>query len=362
MTETPQSRPDAGTPASDAFYLPADHSRQARLWLPWPDDNPYLQAGIISIARAAAIFQPVALVVNPGMERAALAACGTSVITDTFVLPHVSARLRDTGPTFLVDGKGGSAAVDWRFNAWGGRRESTDTELAHAILGAAEVRRFRAPLTLEGSSFVGDGRGTLLALSPAVFDPARNASLTQLEAFGIFQQWLGVARVIWVDSAHPADVLHTDLRLIASFVTAGLVAVTRESAVCAALVRARDAQGKNLELLRLPAPPQAERHALSYTSFLPINGGLLIPSFDADSDARAADMLAEVFPGRTMTLVPAADLAAFGVSLTSLVLPHPARLLERERATILPRSAWSQPTPDAEAIIQKYIDMADKQP
>ena len=30
------------------------------------------------------------------------------------------AWMRDIGPTFLVDGRGGVRGVDWRFNAWGG--------------------------------------------------------------------------------------------------------------------------------------------------------------------------------------------------------------------------------------------------
>ncbi len=118
-------------------------------------------------------------------------------------------------------------------------------------------------------------------------------------------------------------------------------------------------KGRNLELIELPAPPHGGTRPWSYTTFLPINGGLLVPSFDAATDLRAADILAGVFPGRVVVRVPAAALAEMGVSLTSLALPHPARLLERDRATVLPRSAWSQPEPDAEAVLQKYIDMAN---
>ena len=78
--------------------------------------------------------------------------------------------------------------------------------------------------------------------------------------------------------------------------------------------------------------------------------GLLVPAFGLPSDARAADLLADVFHGRAIRLVLARVLAAAGVTLTALALPHPARLLERDRAAAL--SAWSQPTPDAEALLQ----------
>ncbi len=359
----------AGSPAADAFYLPADNFRQARLWLPWPASNSVLQAAMTTVVRAAAAFEPVSLLAAPGSEAAARAACGSDV-DEIVPLAHASLRLRDTGPTFLVDGKGGSAAVDWRFNGWGARGDTSDVDLAHALLGVAEVRRFRAPLTLEGSSFVADGRGTVLALSSAVFDTARNPGLSQMEAFSIFQGWLGAARVIWLPERHPGDRLNTDVRALAAFAAPGVCVITAPgdhpvfTRTADHLARTRDGLGMMLELVRLPAPPRGPRalpYPLSYTSFLPVNGGLLVPAFDAPSDARAADMLAEVFPDRAIKLVPATLLAESDLPLTSLAVPHPARLLERDRATVLPRSAWSQPATDAEGVLQHYADMADNE-
>jgi agmatine deiminase len=343
------NQPSGGrTPTADAFYLPADGFRLARLWLPWPS-APALQTAVTEILHAAAEFQPVSLLTAPGDEAAARRAFNGDMV----VLPRLSPRLRDIGPTFLVDGKGGGAAVDWRFNGWGGRGEIADAEFAHALLGASEVRRFRAPLTLEGSSVTADGHGTLLALRKAVFDPARNPDVTELEAFGIFQHWLNVARVIWIDEPHVNDALCTDIRAVAAFTAPGIVAVTESSeSTIENLRRVRDASGSTLDLVRLPAAPAA----FSYTSFLPLNGGLLVPSCDSQSDEKAADILAEQFPDRVIKLVPAAALAAAGISLASLAIPQPARLLERDRATILPRSAWESPVPDVEGFLEKYND------
>ena len=351
-------------PSADAFYLPADTCHQARLWVPWPPQDPDMQAAVAATVRAAAAFEPVALVAAPDAVAGARRTCDCE-IDDILPVAPQSLRLRDTGPTFLVDGKGGSAAVNWRFNGWGKRGSEADTGLAHALLGAAEVRRFRAPLTLEGSSIVSDGRGTLLASSAAAFDPARNATLPPLEAFGIFQDWLGIARVIWLTEVHPHDALLTDVRALAAFVAPGLAAVTDaddavSQNVIAQMKRSRDARGKNIDVLRLPRPP-AGNCVASYTNFLPVNGGVLVPAFDAPTDTRAADILAEVFPERVIQLVPARVLASAGITLTSLALPHPARLLERDRATVLPRSSWSQPTPDAESMLQHYIDLAERE-
>lgn len=361
------SKPGISTPHQDGFYLPADTARLGRLWLSWPRD-PLLRAAVVPLARFLGNEAPLAVVAAPGDEHEARAVLGDVAAVE--VLEHLSVRMRDTGPTFLVDGKGGAAAVDWRFNGWGERHtpDHTDEGFAHTLLGFTEVRRFRAPLTLEASAFVGDGLDTLLALAPAVFDPARNPNLPRLEAFSILQQWLGVARVIWLEHTHPQDRLITEVRSLAAFAAPGIVLVNEApeghphartlSAVARDLRNTRDAQGKHLDVVALPIPAAVTVAPASYTGFLIINGTVLAPGYDEPGDARARAILAEQFPSYDIRTVPALALVQAGLSLTGLVLPHPARLLERDRASILPRSAWSQPPPDVDELLQKYIDLA----
>jgi len=362
----------AATPRQDGFYLPADDGRLGRVWLPWPlETQANLRSEIAGLAQVISGFAPVSILASPGAEKNASEMCGSAADIDT--LEHQSLRLRDTGPAFLIDGKGGSAAVDWRFNGWGGRGEfgNTDAEFAHALLGFTEVRRFRAPLTVENSASVSDGSDTLIALAPAVFDEKRNPDVTRMEAFSIFMHWLGTARVIWLEDAHPADALQCEVRALTAFIKPGVVAVSaahddhphgevlRKTAE--RLSKANDARGETLELVTLPTPPPLKTPGaapLSYTGFVPVNGTVLVPSYDAPGDERAADILAGAFENHSVTPVPARTLAAAGLSLPSVILPHQARLLERDRATILPRSAWGQEPPDAEALLQKYVEMA----
>lgn len=367
------ARGTSTTPSEDAFYLPADACRHARLWLAWPSDaQAPLRAHVAQLAKDIVAFEPVVLVTHDGEETSAARMCGG--IGEIVALPHSTLRLRDIGPAFLVDGKGGAAAADWRFNRWGERAAGSEADeiFGHRLLGFAEVRRFRAPLTLEPGSFVGDGTDTLIALAPAVFDGARNPQLARLEAFAFFRHWLGMGRVIWLEEAHPADALLSDVRALVSFVKPGLAVVTRAAhdhphaaaleRITAALAKARDAQGKHLELVPLPAPPlgDATGAPLSYTTYLPVNGAIFVPGYDGETDDEAAQIYARLFPDRAIRMVPARDFAQAGATLASLAIPQPARLLERDRATVLPRSAWSQQAPDVDAILQKYIDLAEK--
>ncbi len=367
------SSSSAATPRQDGFYLPGDDSRLGRVWLAWPrESQAELRDDIARLAQIITDFAPVSVLASPGDEKNARAMCGTAADIET--LDHQSLRLRDTGPAFLVDGKGGSAAVDWRFNGWGERAgcDPVDADFAHALLGFTEVRRFRAPLTVESSAYISDGRDTLIALAPTVFDKKRNPDVTRIEAFSIFLYWLGSARVIWLEDAHPADPLVCDVRALTAFIEPGRVAVSASHddhpfgeilrKTSERLSTASDARGETLELVTLPSPPPLNTPntaPLSYTGFIPVNGTVLMPTFEAPGDERATDILAGALEKRSVTPVPARSLAEAGLSLSSLILPHQARLLERDRATILPRSAWKQEPPDVDAILEKYIEMAE---
>lgn len=333
-----------------------------------------LRPHIAQLAKDIVAFEPVVLVTED--EPSARRMCGE--VGEIVALAHTTLRLRDIGPAFLVDGKGGAAAADWRFNRWGARAPTSDAHsdadaiFGHSLLGFAEVRRFRAPLTLEPGSFVGDGRDTVIALAAAVFDPARNPQLARLEAYAFFRHWLGMTRVIWLEDAHPADALMSDVRALVAFAKPGVALVSGAGGdhphaaalqrTARALANTRDAQGKHLECVALPAPPLRHDAAapLSYTTYLAVNGAVFVPAYDDATDNEAAAIFARLFPDREIRLTPALDLARAGATLASLAIPQPARLLERDRATVLPRSAWSQQAPDVDAMLQKYIDLAEK--
>lgn len=91
--------------------------------------------------------------------------------------------------------------VAWRFDGWDDQVESwrRDEKVCHALLGEAEIRRFRAPLTLAGSAFCGDGEGSLIAYTTTALNNRRNENVTKLDAYGVLNQWLGVKRVMWIE-------------------------------------------------------------------------------------------------------------------------------------------------------------------
>jgi len=68
----------------------------------------------------------------------------------------------------------------------------------------------------------------------------------------------------------------------------------------ARLARARDAQGRKLDVIRLPIPPPivftGQRLPASYANFYIGNSAVLVPTFNDPKDREALGILAELFP------------------------------------------------------------------
>lgn len=373
MTHPPQT---VTRPTDDGFYMPAEWCRHARTWAAWPasradseDQNRAFNNELSSILKTIGGYEPVTVLARTKDKAAIMEQCGRQV--DVLDIAHTSARIRDTGPTFLVDGKGGSAAVDWQFDGWGGQTESWDEDeiLTHTLLGETEIRRFRAPLTLEGAAFCGDGEGTLIASSSAAMRTDRNPGVHKLDVFDIISRWLGVARVIWIDEDLGDDFGRGEIRRTCTFVAPGHVLVGQMSddpfrstldAIAKRLATAEDAQGRRLKVTRIPIV-NIDGNFGTYTSFYVFNQAVLVPQYGVASDATATATIGALLPGRRVIKTHAVDLIKSGASLSSLLQYQPARLLERHKATLLPKSAWQQPAPDYIGLLDQYIERIEKE-
>ena len=115
------------TPKEAGFRMPPEWAPHAGCWMAWPcrpenwDDIERARATYVEVARAIAAFEPVTMTANAEDAGAARGARSTGVAgADVVVVPSDDSWARDTAPTFVTDGRGGLAGVDWRFNAYGG--------------------------------------------------------------------------------------------------------------------------------------------------------------------------------------------------------------------------------------------------
>ena len=297
------------TPREQGFAMPPEWARHDRCWMAWPC-RPELwgerlgaaQQICAEIARTIAGFEPVTMIARPELTAEASLRCGQGI--SVLPLEHDDCWTRDILPSFVRDGQGRLAGIDWRFD---GEREAAPGQTADAGLGEAicerlKVPRFAAPVALEGGGLHVDGEGTCLVCARSVLDPKRNPGLGREALEGVLAGHLGVTKVIWLDDALQDDRAGGHVDNLACFARPGLVLALTcrdESAADHAALRANlarlrsesDAQGRSLEVIEIEQPaarwhPDGRRLCASYVNFYLANGAVLVPMFD-DRDGRS---------------------------------------------------------------------------
>ena len=333
----------------------------------WPErpDNWRLgakpaQEAFAAVAAAIAAAEPVTVAVSDGQfehARALLPAQARLVEISTD-----DAWMRDIGPTFLT-GPAGLRGVDWRFNAWGGLEGGLyfpwdrDERVARKVLEIEGAGRYRAPLVLEGGSIHVDGEGTVLATEECLLNPNRNPGLDRARIERLVLDHLGAQRMIWLGRGVYADETDGHVDNLACFARPGVVLLTyceepsdpqHEISVEAEqrLHAARDAQGRELEVVRLPSPGPVliteeesrgvdrvagsqprlpgDRLAASYANFYTANGRVVYPLLDERTDELAGERLAACFPEREIVGVPAREILLGGGNVHCITQQVPA--------------------------------------
>jgi len=338
----------ARVPTEDGFFMPPEWAPHSRCWMAWPcreelwgDSIDATRDAYAAVARAIAAFEPVIMLANPAHLQDAAARCGTSV--SVLEMPLDDSWMRDSGPTFVIDGKGGLAGVDWRFNAWGDKFHPHDQDAltAQRVLEHDGIWRYAAPLVLEGGSIHVDGEGTLLTSEECLLNPNRNPDLDRGQIEALLREYLGVKAFVWLGQGLYGDDTDGHVDNIACFVRPGVVM----AAVCEdpadpnhailqdnleRLKKAKDAKGRALEVIELPLPcdtieVDGARLSLTYVNYYIANGGIVMPSFGDAQDGPARDIVARAFPGRKVVQVPATDILAGGGGIHCITQQQPRR-------------------------------------
>jgi len=334
-------------PADDGFSLPGAWISHSRCWLAWPTRvetwGEHLEAvreTYSETAKAIARFEPVTFITKPKNVAEVSLSTGTGVAT--LSLPHDDSFLKDIAPSFLVDGAGKVAGVDWLWNAWGGRYPDHDRDAAVAekLLEHLGMRRYLAPLVLEGGAIDGDGEGTLLASEAVLLNPNRNPNVARAEIERTLEGFLGVRKIIWLVGGLAGDPAGGLIDNVVCYVKPGtvLALVTADTADpnhgplqdnLQRLRLATDAKERKLEVIEIEQPRSSlgeggRRLPLSYTSLYLANGAAIVPAFEDAQDSKAYEILAKVFTGREVVQVPARELGYGGAGLRAIALGQPA--------------------------------------
>ncbi len=315
--------------------MPAEWEPHAATWLAWPHAVTtwpgcleQAEHEFAFLVRSLARFERVELIAQSDAQRARIEALLGGVARDGAVRLHViqtdDVWMRDIGPTF-ARGAAGLVALDWTFNAWGGKYPPWDRDdaVAARVAQLVGVDCERPGVVLEGGAIEVDGEGTLLATEPTLLDPKRNPGIDRAAIDALAFELLGVRKTIWLGDGIEGDDTDGHIDDIARFVAPGRVVCARESDPrdpnhapledCVARLRAaRDAAGRALEVIDLPMPPPVlageDRLPASYANFYIANGAVLVPVFGAAADERALAVLRPLFPAREVVGIPSRTL------------------------------------------------------
>jgi agmatine deiminase len=358
------------TPAADGYRMPAEFEPHSGCWMAWPEraDNWRLgakpaQVSVVAVAEAIAASEPVTMAVSDAQFEDCRAKLSDSV--RVVEMSSDDAWMRDVGPTFVVDDRGGRRGVDWRFNAWGGLRGGLyfpwdrDERVAAKVLEIERVDRYRAPIVLEGGSIHVDGEGTVLATEQCLLNPNRNPELSREQIERSLCDYLGASKVIWLGEGVFNDETDGHIDNLACFARPGVVlltwpenesdpqhAISRDA--LARLEHARDARGRSLEVTLLPSPGPIEitaeqargvdaaagtlprragdRLAASYVNFYIASSRVAFPRLDERFDDAAAEALARCFPDRDVVGVDAREILLGGGNIHCLTQQLPCAL------------------------------------
>lgn len=321
--------------------MPAEWEPHAATWLSWPH-NPATWPGKVEvipptwveIVRALLPGEEVQLLVrDAAVEEEARRLLGAAGLIGPRLHLHRiktndGAWMRDVGPTFVTRRRGGraeTAAIDWTFNAWGGKYGPWDDDdrVASQVAALAGVPVFTPGIVLEGGSIEVNGRGTLLTTESCLLNPNRNPGLGRAEIEAVLRAQLGVRHVLWLGDGIAGDdtdghiddlTRFVDPHTVVTVVTEGRRDPNYEplTANLRRLREMRDQDGEALRVLTLPMPEaviyEDQQLPASYANFYIGNQVILVPTFAQASDVVAQRTLAEIFPTRRIVGIHATDL------------------------------------------------------
>lgn len=321
--------------------MPAEWEPHQATWLAWPDNRETWPRGLEPIQQffarmvAAIAASELARVIVPDQATEdharrlfAAARVPNQAIFHRFATND--AWCRDYGALFVRRTTGNAhlpplLAVDWEYNAWGGKYPpyEADNAIPRQMADALGTPCVAGGMVLEGGSIDVDGQGLLLATKSCLLNPNRNALLSREQIECRLQMMLGVEKVLWLESGLVGDDTDGHVDQLARFVRPGRVVVAVATdpadpnyeptqANARLLARMTGLNGERLEVVQLPMPPvrivSSQPLPASYANFYLTNHSVLVPQYGNSNDERACEVLAAEFPERTVVRLDCSDV------------------------------------------------------
>ena len=306
--------------------MPPEWAPHEATWLSWPHNRdtwpgcfdgvePAMADAAAALAEVEHVYINVLGAEHEAHVRRLLASRVPPERVRYFYIPTNDAWVRDHGPIFVTrEGPAPRLALDFGYNAWGGKYLPYDLDQAAAakMADAIGVPRTAFDIVLEGGAIDVNGAGALLTTEQCLLNPNRNPGLSRAEIEAVLHDAFGVDEIVWLGEGIVGDDTDGHIDDLTRFVAERTVVTVVEpngddpNHRPLAENRARLADvtigGRPLEVLELPRPEPLyngdERLPASYANFYVANEIVLLPVFASPQDDVAKDVLGACFPGR----------------------------------------------------------------
>jgi agmatine deiminase len=320
--------------------MPAEWEPHDGTWFTWPHSKPTwpgclaeAERALASAVRELCVDEIVYINVLDAAhgERVARLVDAADGAVEYLTIPSNDAWCRDHGALFVRRRDGRRLALDFGFNAWGGKYPPWDLDagVARAMAAHVHVPSITLPTVLEGGALDTNGQGVMLTTASCVLNPNRNAAPARAAAERLLAACFGTPQVIWLEGDVPGDDTDGHVDNLARFVAPdSVLSVTpqrprtaAEHALAANLVRIEEAGrrfGLTLNAQPLPVPQTFQAQTglpASYANFYIGNRVVLMPVFGDPQDDAACALVEAAFPGRRLQPI---DCSSIIVGLGSL--------------------------------------------
>lgn len=346
------------SPQSAHLYFPAEWAKQDAVWFSWPhrqdtwpaDKLALIQQQFAGIITIVARFQAIAINASKSQHKGILKALRAAQCDLEKITLHAHATndvwCRDHGATFVINKDTKKLrAVDWHFNAWGGKFPPWDLDdaVASQMAAATNAEHYRSPLYLEGGAIEGNGAETLITTEAVALNPNRNPDWTKSEVEAELRNALGVTDIFWLPSGIEGDDTDGHIDDLTRFIKEdAIVSVVEKNSAdpnyqvlqrnLEILQDLRTTRGSSVETIELPMPDpltaknwRLEQLPASYANFLILNDTVLVPTFAQEkNDDYALGILRECFPDRLVTGIDCRNIVWEGGAIHCISQQQPS--------------------------------------
>ncbi|MEX0321282.1 MAG: agmatine deiminase family protein [Puniceicoccaceae bacterium] len=343
------------TRTGSAVRQPAEWEHHSAVWTAWPSHPEYWEGHIASARQDMAAFLHALTKDIPGSEqreRLELFVDGEEAEASLHELvPNADLNLyrfsfgdiwfRDIAPIFVQNSGGSLEYRKFGYNGWGGKYVmENDEKVAPEVARLMGLPGCSVSMIFEGGAVDVDGTGLGLTTSSCLLNPNRNPSMGKEEIETVLREHLGIETMIWLKDGLLND--HTDGHVdnIARFVAPGKVACQHPAGnddpnrevlteIVEDLRSCRLASGKALDVVEIPSPGRVTDDCgnilpASHLNFYISNDKVLVPVFGTETENEAVAAIADLFPDRIVTGLPAKGLLMGGGTFHCITQQQPS--------------------------------------